>query len=455
MCYLMLLVFILMPQLVFASGNALDWLPSNIRIPTNTPNYSIASNGEIDADNKFVVVVWEDNRNGNEDIYCNFSTDGGVNWQASDIRVNTNTAGASRSLCPTVAVCGSRVYVAWTDTRNGYADIYLNYSGDYGQTWLNSDIRLNLGSNPGEKLANTPQVHASGNNVYVTWIETRFGYLEGLFLNYSLNGGANWQSPDVQIDGGAHDVWLWQIIADGTKLYAMWWANGEDIYFNRSLDNGVHWMDAGQHKVNVSDEGYCENPIFSVEGSTIYVFWDKNEGGRLINFNHSEDGGISWDETDNELSFGSSPQMTLNKGVVHLVNLQNSSLYYRQYTSQSGWKSPIIVRGYDVKSFNVPVLEVKDHLVFLAWYDTVCLDESVRYNYSLNRGQNFSATFPPVFLNDNAGEMTARTDDIRIAVSGSYIYVIWKDYRNGKADIYFTISRIPAKVLPFLNLLLD
>ncbi len=454
MRYLILLVLFLMPQPVFAAGNTLEWLPSNLRLCTNTPGSSNADDCEIAADGKFVVVVWDDNRNGSEHIYCNVSTDGGTTWQADDIRLNTSIAGDSRSIKPAVAVSGSRAWVAWVDTRFGSADIFVNYSSDYGQTWLPSDIRLNLGSTQGDKLCWETQVHASGNNVYVTWIETRFGYVEGLFLNYSLDGGSTWQPTDVQIDDGVADVSFWQIVADGATVYAMWWANGINIYFNRSLDNGAHWMDS-DHRVNVSD-GDNSDPVFAVEGSTIYVFWDRYNSGKQINFNHSHDGGVSWDQTDTEMPFGANPQLALANGVVHLSNLQNDRIYYRQYRSESGWKDPIAVRDFDVKDFDLPILVVNDSLVFLAWYDMSCLDQSIRCNYSMDRGRSFaSVSAPYIYLNDNACMMTAIADDPRAAISGDNVYVVWKDSRNIKTDIYFTTSTIPGKALPFLYLLMD
>ncbi|HPQ45477.1 MAG TPA: sialidase family protein [Syntrophales bacterium] len=465
MRYVMLLVFILVPQIVFATGNAVHWLPSNIRLCTNTPDASSADNHEIAADNDFVAVVWDDDRNNPsyEDIYVNFSTDGGVTWQGSDRRINTNSAGTYRSIYPDIAVCGSRVYVVWLDTRFGQADVFFNYSSDYGQTWLPSDVRLNLGSGQGEKTAADPLVYASGNNVYVTWREYRYWtgsyHRSGIYTNYSLNGGATWQPTDVQIDDDNSSVETYQIRVDGDKVYAVWWRLGtaEDIYFNRSLNNGASWMTP--LKISMSGTANRE-PVFDVEGSTIYAFWNNaDSSSRRIRFNFSEDGGVSWHETDIDPFSGSNPNIVLTGGMIHLLYFSpfyTYGMYYVQYLPQSGWKDPVEIAGGDIDRPYGKGLTVKGSFVFSSWGDVNALaDQNVRCNYSLNGGTGFVSNTTPIYLNDNAGFETARAVDTVFTVSGKKVHVAWIDYRNGKPDIYYTMGSIPARALPFLNLLLD
>ena len=64
----------------------------------------------------FVHVVWQDERDGNSEIYYKRSTDGGVSW-GSDIRLTNNTS-YSEGAC--VSVSGQIVYVVWFDYRDGH-----------------------------------------------------------------------------------------------------------------------------------------------------------------------------------------------------------------------------------------------------------------------------------------------------------------------------------------------
>ena len=74
-----------------------------------------------------MYVVWFDYRDGDGDIYFNYSIDEGATWKANDIRLDTgDTPGANKSEEPKVNCSGDNIYVVWTDDRNGMRDIYFN-----------------------------------------------------------------------------------------------------------------------------------------------------------------------------------------------------------------------------------------------------------------------------------------------------------------------------------------
>jgi len=90
-----------------------------------------------------VHSVWVDDRDGDNEVYYKRSTDGGLNWE-TDIRLTNNP---SNSQYPSVAVSGlstlSGVHVVWNDDRDGNVEIY--YKNDptgnpVGIININSDI---------------------------------------------------------------------------------------------------------------------------------------------------------------------------------------------------------------------------------------------------------------------------------------------------------------------------
>ena len=76
-----------------------------------------------------VFATWQDNRLGNNDIFCVRSRDAGISFEP-DERVDDSGDGASNQYRPDLAVddfdpTGRRLYVVWEDDRNGVADIFL------------------------------------------------------------------------------------------------------------------------------------------------------------------------------------------------------------------------------------------------------------------------------------------------------------------------------------------
>jgi hypothetical protein len=77
--------------------------------------------------------------------------------------------------------------VTWQDDRNGYADIYFNYSSDYGANWQETDIRLDT-DNPFIGSSYGPKISSDGNgHVYVTWQDDRNGNWDIYFSSYSID----------------------------------------------------------------------------------------------------------------------------------------------------------------------------------------------------------------------------------------------------------------------------
>jgi hypothetical protein len=154
-----------------------SWPPADTRLTYNPAwswSPSVAVTGSV------VHVVWQDNRAGNWEIYHKRSTNGGVNWGA-DTRLTNNSAISSYA---SVAISGPFVHVVWQDERDGNTEIYYKRSTDEGVSWPVTDTRLT--SNP--DLSQLPSVATSGSFVHTVWYDSRDGNTE---IYYKRNPTGN------------------------------------------------------------------------------------------------------------------------------------------------------------------------------------------------------------------------------------------------------------------------
>jgi hypothetical protein len=160
---------------------------------TNTQSYPVIAR---DGNNK-LYVAWQDNRNGNWDIYFSSSTDGQT-WTAA----TPVYSGAGDQMYPDILTDSqNNVYVVWQDSRNGNWDIYGAMTADGGATWQHAQIT----NDPAAQTQ--PRGAADGNDeVYVVWTDARSGNGDiygaavgdqGVFTPVLLAGGDDAQSSPV------------------------------------------------------------------------------------------------------------------------------------------------------------------------------------------------------------------------------------------------------------------
>ena len=104
-----------------------------------------------------------DDTPGNNDIFFAVSNNNGTSF-GTPINLSNNTG---NSVIPQIAASGNNVYVTWIDNTPGNIDIFFAVSNNNGTSF---GTPINLSNNTGFSF--NPQIAASGNNVYVTWMIT-------------------------------------------------------------------------------------------------------------------------------------------------------------------------------------------------------------------------------------------------------------------------------------------
>jgi hypothetical protein len=378
-------IYILIPLLLAATFSQAQWEP-DVRLTNDTSRsglsisnaWCIASGGDT------VHVVWYDKRDGNFEVYYKRSTDAGLSW-GQDARLTNDTAG---SFTPSVAASGSLVHIAWTDMRDGNAEIYYKRSTDGGVTW-GADMRLTNGTAQSGNVsvsADGPRVHvvwkeydpqvyvinevhhiasangglswgqatilngestcafnqsvaSSGLDVY-TVCSASFNNTTRILFNHSTDGGSAWGTQFILSDDqGAPN--MPSITVSGSLVLVVWYDFRnyfDQIYYKRSTDKGVTW---GPDMPLTDELDICYGPNIASEGSTVNVVWrDNNDGNNEIYIKRSPDGGLNWEPvtrlTDNEF-VSQFPSVSISGSVTHVVWADtrdgNQEIYYKRNPS--------------------------------------------------------------------------------------------------------------------------
>ncbi|UCE98810.1 MAG: right-handed parallel beta-helix repeat-containing protein [Planctomycetota bacterium] len=178
----------------------------------------------IDADSK-LYVAWQDNRNGDWDIYISTSSDG-INFSTERLVTDSN----DNQTNPEIAVNGSlpaNAYIVWQDDRGGNQDIYIASSSTDFETKVLSQITSDSSDQTEPAIAVD-----SGNTVYVVWTDARNRSLDiygaasnnGPWTNVAVVSKDDKQkSPAVAAEATGsilHLIWIDDTTGDDEIFYA-------------------------------------------------------------------------------------------------------------------------------------------------------------------------------------------------------------------------------------------
>jgi hypothetical protein len=156
------------------------------------------------ADGKGVVIaVWEDGRNGDlndRDIYLRYSTNEGQTW-GGEVRVNEDPPGANQ-LNPVAALSKQGdLLVAWQDNRNGDFDIYTQRFQLSGVNLTRVGSNMQVGGTSGHVAGDqiNPDIAVSEDGgFHVVWQDSRNGNYDIFTTSYAYYGGGNYMWTNVR-----------------------------------------------------------------------------------------------------------------------------------------------------------------------------------------------------------------------------------------------------------------
>ena len=143
-------------------------------------------------------IVWQDNRDGDLDVYLQTLDSNGILQLNPEIKTNTNPLADGSDQYEPVIIIGSQSnrYIAWADKRDGDLNIYgAKYSTTTTLQWENI-----INTNAGTSDQSEPDIAIDSNdNIYLVWTDERNGDQDIYAQKYDTDGKVLWTN-DIKIN---------------------------------------------------------------------------------------------------------------------------------------------------------------------------------------------------------------------------------------------------------------
>jgi hypothetical protein len=398
------------------------------------------------------------------------------------------TNNARDSVYAQVASSGENVYIVWQENppsgfssqRDGLInyEIYIKKSVDGGRTFGDE---INLSNNPG--FSEHPQIAASGDNVYVAWIDnsplvgssSQAEDNKKIMFKKSTDAGNTFGETNTLSDVQAADSSNLEMAAAGNNVYAVWHvtplppllnADQDDvqsagIFLATSSDNGETFQEAK----SLSDNVLKSYPKVAAYQNKVYVIWNvgmigdntspqnnnnnNNNDSSIDNgiyLTKSFDGGRTFDDTlklnANWNTVGES-QIAASGDSVYVVWGGNpdekvaGNLFYTS-SLDNGVSFSAARTLTERNTLNAEVATVDNgNDVYLAWQGVLPNDnEEIFVKKSADNGATFTEISENVSDNEGISECTS----ISISEDSRKVYLAWEDSPAGNHEILFAYN---------------
>ncbi len=355
---------------------------------SNTPTGGCqqqASCQQTAASGNYVYAVWDDDALGRPNVSFKSSSNNGTVF-GSATQLSSGTGWAQS---PQVAASGNYVYVVWQDNSTGNFKLYLRTSSNNGGSF---NAQANLGTTAHVDTLGVLVV-ASANNVYVAWLENANPPV--VSFRASSDHGSSFAARQT-MSGSTGNSFPPQLSAYGANVYVVWRQNvatgNDDVFFTASTNNGTTF--SGSPTNLSSNTGESFDPAISSYGNNVYVAWPDNTG----------------------------------------LSASNYDIFFTVSTNKGGVFAPVSNLSNNAGASIQPLTTASGNNVYVIWQDATPGNPDILFRGSSDNATSFGSTLN---LSNNPG--TSR--DPRAAAIGNNLYVVWDDSTSGGIDdIFFTSS---------------
>jgi hypothetical protein len=379
----------------------------------------------------YYLVVWHDTRTG-DDIYATRIDTLGVNRNPSGI--NISTASNSQS-APDVGFDGNNYLVVWQDNRNGNYDIYASRVDQLGIRLDGSDGFM-ISNATQDQLA--PKVAFDATNYLVVWYDQRSS------IDYDIYGArVNIQATVLDPSGfpifdGGNDQSFPSLVFDGSNYCVTWHDESgadSDVCLTR-IDNTAVVIDSSPIVVSIYTNSQT-NPSVAFNGTNYLVVWEDGRADDLdilgIRINQF---GVILDSTPIVICAEPHDQKYPDiefDGTHYLVAWQDS-----RGANTDIFGARVDTSGIVIDTVNIPIStatnrQERPSIAFDGTNYLVCWQDrrsgSGNYNIYFSRIDTSGTVLNPTGIAVCAETQNQQYPDI--IFNGTYYMIVWEDYRGG------------------------
>lgn len=393
------------------------------------------------------IVVWEDIRNGNSDIYAQLLNSNGIP-QDSNFKVNFDIGTASQQKPSVAGDSSGNFIIVWQDDRNGNSDIYAQR---YNSNCAAQDTNFKVNADVGAACQQRPSVAMEGSGGFIiVWQDDRDGNFDIYAQKYNLNCTLKDTNFKVNSDIDTSDQFGPSVSIAKTGIFVITWLNGGDnnssiyaqMYDSSITPQGVSF------KVN-DNAVDCAHWVPSISmnkpGNFVITWHDWRSGDaniyaqRYDSYGNSQGGNFIVNE-DPGTSEQAYPALAMNDSGSFVATWRDERdvwlrIYAQRYSSD-GTAQGMNFRVNDdtgKTSHEGPTIAMNNSGDFIiSWQDWRAEYWDIyAQRYAPDgtpRGINFK-------VNDDTGINYNTYPSAAIDDSGNFI-IVWLDRRNGDFDIY-------------------
>jgi hypothetical protein len=380
------------------------------------------------------LVTWEDYRSGSEwDIYCARVSSSGSVLDTSGVPLST---AISDQRYPAVGFDGVSYLVVWDDLRAGDHDVYATRVDTSGGVRDTAGVAVSTAT--GGQFS--PALAFDGTNYLVVWDDNRSGSYD-IYGARVDTAGAVLDASGIAISVSAGDQWYPTVGCDGEKYLVVWddhRGSSWDIYGARVDTTGAVRDTAG---IGIATEAHNEySPDLSFDGTNYFIAWDDDRGtswdiygarvdtsGTIVDVSGVAISAADDNQYWSRVAFGTTDYLVVwqdNRGA-------SRDIFGARVTTSVGVLDPEGVAVSTTANNQLETAVAFGRAMYLVVWEDGREDSSGIYAARL--GVSGAALDPEGITVCSA---TGPKNDPAVAFDGANYFTVWADYRSGTGDIY-------------------